>query len=289
MTPMHDQSPIFLIGAARSGTKFLRGLFASSEMTVTIPYDVNYVWRYGNEALTHDELPASSITPVMRKHICRNLSRLAGLKKADDRIMIEKTVSNTLRVPFIDAIYPNARYVHLIRDGRAVVESAMRQWQAPPDTGSLIRKLRQMPLSNYRYVMWFGFNLVKGIATGRGGGQVWGPRYMGIMEDVTNQRPLVEICSKQWQRSVDQASKDLEMINPARVFTLRYDQLVAEDVSVMELIKFAGLNDSDRVMQSYRSSVRTDTDAKWQSGLDGNQKDIMMSVIGPALRKYGFN
>ena len=41
--------PIVLIGAARSGTKILRDALATALGVPQVPYDVGYVWRYGNE------------------------------------------------------------------------------------------------------------------------------------------------------------------------------------------------------------------------------------------------
>jgi hypothetical protein len=49
---------VFVIGAARSGTKFLRDVIGASPYAAVVPYDVNYVWRGGNEGFPDDALPA---------------------------------------------------------------------------------------------------------------------------------------------------------------------------------------------------------------------------------------
>ncbi len=283
-----SSSPIVLIGAARSGTKFARSILAASKDISAIDYDVNYIWRYGNEHIEHDELDPASATPKICAHIDRQLHRLAKIGPSDHIALVEKTVSNTLRVPFIEAVFPNARYVHIVRDGRAVTESAMRLWQAPPDTGSLLKKLRQIPLSSAGYVMWFGYNFVKGLVTGRGGGQVWGPRYKGIMSDIEIERPLVEICAQQWQRSVESATSSLAKIDPQRVFTLRYNDLVSNEDAIKDLIHFANLSDEEAILDHYRATVRTDNDEKWRKRM--NQEDVakMMGIIAPTLKKLDF-
>ena len=38
--------------------------------------------------------------------------------------MVEKTCANTLRLPFVDKVLPEARYLHIVRDGVDVVASA---------------------------------------------------------------------------------------------------------------------------------------------------------------------
>lgn len=150
-----DQSPpaVIVIGAARSGTKFLRDILAAGAGVAVVPYDVNYVWRIGVGSAPDDCLEPAQLTDRQRRFIRSTLPALAHMKPGE--ILLEKTVSNTLRVAFVEAVLPQARYVHLIRDGRDVTESAMRLWQAPPSWGSLIDKFRNMPLANFGYAAQF--------------------------------------------------------------------------------------------------------------------------------------
>ncbi len=283
-----DTSPIFLIGAARSGTKFARSILNASNCATAIEYDVNYIWRYGNENIEHDELDPSSVTSKIRSYISSQLYRLAKITPEGGEVLIEKTVSNTLRVLFIEAVFPNARYVHLIRDGRAVTESALRLWQAPPDTGSLVKKLRQIPLSSVGYIFWFGFNYLKGIATGRRGGKVWGPRYKGLSKEVDGGMPLIEICARQWQRSVEKACAGLKQIPPDRVFTLRYEDLVQNENRIRELLNFVQFDDQERVLEHYRKTVCAGNDDKWREKFDDEELRKIMNIIEPTLKQLGF-
>ena len=106
--------PIIVIGAARSGTKFLRDLIGSSESCRVVPYDVNYIWRYKNEKRPHDALAAKDCTDAIAKHIRMRL--LAVALQGDGRrdkpsFIVEKTVSNCLRIPFVEQVFPDAVYV----------------------------------------------------------------------------------------------------------------------------------------------------------------------------------
>lgn len=112
--------PIFLIGAARSGTKLLRDMLGRHPELDAIPYDINYLWRLGHEDLKHDELP--DITDRARKAINRHL------QQAGADFVVEKTVSNCFRVAPVARAFPEARFIFLVRDGYDVTESAVRQW-----------------------------------------------------------------------------------------------------------------------------------------------------------------
>ena len=120
---MTDRAPVIIIGAARSGTKFLRDLFAASDEVACIPYDVNYIWRDSNADHPDDELHVDSLSNDIRLRIERNLRVLSNFQ--DGQIMVEKTVSNTLRVPFVAAVFPHAHFVHIVRDGCAVTELSL--------------------------------------------------------------------------------------------------------------------------------------------------------------------
>lgn len=280
--------PIILIGAARSGTKFLRSVIGQSTDIASVPYDTSYIWRYGNEARPDDAFTRADATPSVRKFVTRQLRRIAGLKSDDNRRLLEKTVGNTLRVGFVDEIFPDARFIHLVRDGRAVTESAMRLWQAPPDWPALFQKLRGMPLSNASYALWFGKNLLTGLVTGRQGGKVWGPRYPGVDKDVAAERPLEEICALQWTESVAHARRQLDEIPAERCHTVRYEDLLHDPAALDGLIDFLALYDGQVVREALREDAIHDNLEKWRGKLTAEQIAAITTIAEPELRHFGY-
>lgn len=231
---------VFVVGAARSGTKLVRDLISEHPEIARIPYDINYIWRLGNEKTPHDELTIEKLTPTIREKIERNFERMG----AGAPLLVEKTVSNCLRVPYINAVFPKARYIHLVRDGRDVVESAYRQWQAPTDWHYAFQKARTFPIwqasgyaMNYAKKavskLLFGNNHIVG---------TWGPRYVGIDEDVKNLQ-LLEVCAVQWVRSVEKAVRDLNSLPSERVLLIRYEEFVASPIQYLKAIaQFLGVD-----------------------------------------------
>ena len=123
----HD-SPVIIIAAARSGTKMLRAALAASPVFVDFPYDINYVWKYQNYDINHDELTEENLTPTIKKFIRNRFEKLV-LKK-DSKRVLEKTVSNSLRVDFVRAVFPKCKIIHLYRDGHDVAADARLCWQS---------------------------------------------------------------------------------------------------------------------------------------------------------------
>lgn len=238
---MSFPQPIILIGAARSGTKLVRDSIATHPAVSRVPYDVNYLWRLGNEDLPHDELPVERLTPALRARLRRKVAQAAGGRGP---YFVEKTVGNCLRVPFVHAVFPEARFIHLVRDALDVVESVYRQWLAPPDWSYVFRKALSYPLLD-------AFDYARGYATGLWSkvirpreheAHVWGPRYEGIEQDVA-QRPLLAVCAIQWARCVTLATSALAKLPPDQVLTIRYENFVHCPLDHLERIAaFAGFD-----------------------------------------------
>lgn len=271
-------SPIILIGAARSGTKFLRDILAAPQSVKCVPYDVNYVWRHGSENLPHDALAADSLTDERIQYIRNTLFKLAQCREGE--VLVEKTVSNSLRIAYVDRIFPNARYVHLVRDGRDVVESAMRQWRAKPDLRALIKKARGIPLGSSSYIYWFARNFVSGIFQGRAGGKVWGPRFPGI-EELVDSAPLAEVCALQWRESVQQAQIGLAAIPGAetRVFDISYEDLIHDESALPKLLAGLGIPNQEEVLRSYQSKRKPSPPQRWKA-LSSDDQEIIGRVVG---------
>lgn len=284
---MTEPSTIILIGAARSGTKFLRDILASGTGAAAVPYDVNYVWRYGAAAAADDVLDPATLTDERKRFIQKSLRSLA--KANDGDILIEKTVANTLRVPFVNAVFPNARYVHLVRDGREVTESAMRQWRAPPNWSALFQKIQDIPIQNISYVGWFGWNLIKGLILGRKGGKVWGPRFPGIGAMAEN-ASLARICARQWLESYTRSESALRNLTNAEscVFTIRYEDLVRDDTALSKLVDQLGLQHKDNIIATFHKKLKPSRPEVWRNLPVSDQADIDQ-ILTPTLRELGYS
>ena len=117
--------PLIILGAPRSGTKLLRSLLGRSRNCTTIPYGINHVWRLGCSPDAPDRRLSSDGTAQRARQI---RSHLLDLAEAHDTpasgYLVEKTCANTLRVPFVGQILPDARFIHILRDGRDAAVSA---------------------------------------------------------------------------------------------------------------------------------------------------------------------
>lgn len=283
MSPADRQRPIIILGAARSGTKFLRDTLAASNAVACTPYDLNYVWRYGNEAFPNDELPAATCTPDVRARIVKDLYRAAGIEHDDKSRLLEKTVSNTLRLPFVYEVFPDADFVHILRDGRDVVASSYAQWNAGSDWRYLLRKARSFPWRHYRYALWY---LGRRLAAGsRGSGQaLWGVRYAGIEQDLAKHSVAV-VCARQWVASVTAVRAASSRLSSLRYREIRYEDLVASEEALSTLVDWLGLKQRDAVLARYRHTLRADNPGRpWSESVPAEDFEQVSRILGPVLR-----
>ncbi len=280
-------STVIILGAARSGTKFLRDLLGASASARVVPHDINHVWRHGNESHPSDALPASCYTERIGRFIRERVLDLSGAHADPAGVVVEKTVSNTLRVGFVRAVYPEAKLVHLVRDGRAVVESTMRQWRAKPEWPRLLRKAMTLRGPDLSYALWSAVNMARGRVQGRRGGRVWGPRYEGIEEDLVT-LPLLEVCARQWTACVQSTLESLLEAPPELVHTVRYEDLTRNGEALERLTTFLGLPDPERVMDRYRDVLIGDADRKWPAAFDAEERDRLSREISPAMSRLGY-
>lgn len=236
-------TPVIILGAGRSGTNALRDMLTAMPGFATWNCDeINPIWRHGNIGWPDDEIPADRATPRIRAFI-RKAFRRVWTSSGRPPFVVEKTCANTLRVPFVDAVLPEAKYIHIVRDGRDVVASASKRWRGDlelPGLPYFMAKARYVPLSDLPVYGWRFLRSRLGILTGRQDRlSVWGPRYRGM--DAETDTPLELICARQWSTCVDRADGGLAAIDPGRVHTLRYEDLAADPVAGLSgILDFLG-------------------------------------------------
>jgi Sulfotransferase family len=276
---------IIIVGAARSGTKILRDVLAEASGVGCVPYDIGFVWRYGNQRVPHDVLDPATVTPRIQRFVRRYVDRYA---RGGGDVVIEKTVGNSLRVPFVHAVLPDAAFVHLVRDGTDVAESARRQWLAPPDRKYLLGKVRHFPL---RLVPSYGREYALAQLSlpdrVRSHAATWGPRYPGIDDDVAS-KDLLVVCARQWRASVEYASRDLARVNTL-VVDVRYEHLVSEPLATLgELMDRLGLPASAEDRRRAAARLEMGRAGVGPRSLDNRELEIISAELRTTLNTLGY-
>ena len=222
--------PIFIVGCGRSGTTILGDTLAvhTSVAYLNEPrhlwadaYPETDVWseraveRVGRLALT-----GSARTPERDRRLTVNFH--CEVMAAGGQRLVEKLPINSFRLPFIDAVYPDALFVHLLRNGLEVA-----------------RSIERMPADN----PWYGYDDYK-----------W-KLLVDYADRSERYRELVGLCDTvrrrgllEWRMSVEAAVEYLDALPAGRSLTVTYEELLDRPVEVVRRIEeFSGLAPSKTV------------------------------------------
>jgi hypothetical protein len=166
-------------------------------------------------------------------------------------VMLSKRIANNLRIPLLADVFPRARFVFLVRDGRAVAASLSRvDWW--PDS----------------FVWWYGGTPKRWAAEGH---DPW------------------EMCARNWVEELDAIESGLETVPEAAVLRLRYEDLVAEPVATLRsAARFVGLPDDARWRRTLEGLSFPDRNASGRGGLDADARERISAIQREGLERYGY-
>lgn len=251
----------FIVGCARSGTSIL-GELIGAHPEVTYVWEAHWVWeQVGHGPNGSHRYTAGYATPRVKNAIRDLFSRL----QRNGRVVVEKCPRNVLRVPFLKALFPEAKIIHIVRDGRDVACSLM------PGIGG--EKWRHLKPVNWRNLM---------------------SDYTGITR-----------CALAWKGIVETALADLAGVLHLQIRyedLVAAPHLAAQ--TIFEYLGLAlhpavlGFchNIRDRTASSYhaRGQVKWYRDnhskrvGRWRENLGREEQRLMTSLLAPTLRWLGY-
>lgn len=273
----------FLIGTHRSGTTWLGGLLGDLP-GVAYWSEPRQVWSYGNWSRPDDYLSANECTPEIARHIRRRFDRFARARSAE--FFVEKTPSNCLRVHFVRAVFPKAKFILLLRDGRAVLRSTDEIQARGPDWSRIFQRARE---TSWRELPAYfdRWRWVVNKFTGRPMRQ-WGVRPQGWDrwgDDLSSTQRI----ARQWSESVLAAYEAIQMLPADQGLVIRYEDLIREPRRVVQqVIDFAGLPNSETTLVRAEASVTADSLTKWSEQLEPKVLAEARPILQPALESLGY-
>jgi len=271
--------PVIVIGAARSGTRFLRDALAESDTLVPIDHDVSFVWRLGNHRHPHDEFTPELATPKIAKRIRSRIDSLAPT--AAHQEVVEKTVGNSLRIPFVKAIYPDARVLVVTRDGREVIQSSHAQWTGGDDWQRWASKLPIFRPADLPYLAKVGAGLVRARVQPESSAlspRVWGVRYDGLEDDLAS-RGVAWVAGQQWLRCLESTAN--AMRNGIDAVVTNYQELCDNPHEMKRIANALDIPDADRCASFIADTSRPSATGPWSSFLD----DDVRASLDPILER----
>lgn len=256
------KSPIFIFGNTRSGTTIVQKLMATHP-DIAGWYEPNALWLYADPGRIHDEFEEDDATEKVKKYIRKRF--LNYQKKHGNRIVLEKTPQNILRIPYVRAIFPEAKFLFIVRNPFSFISSVEHKWQRPVTGSGIVRRLKDMPITQlHHWVRRYIVQQVNKRVLRRKYLSIWGPRYMGIQDDLKT-LDLLTVIARQWSICSVKAEKDMATFEVGQILRLKYEGFVDDPVSDLERIcAHCRLEMTGDMVNAAREMVKSDRKIKWQ-------------------------
>jgi hypothetical protein len=285
---------VFIIGSPRSGTTYL-GKILESHPQVGHIYEPYYIWYYHARDLSTDYITPEDIGQREQSWI---RGRFEKFRKLCGRpVIVDKSPEHSFNLPIVSSTFPNAKFIHILRDGRDVVLSIKKEWAKRRELveshklSRIVKTARAMlnrqPYWRFRVLAaWYELKTNRSLNPLRyfnkakwEGGVGWGPRFKGWREALVSQ-PLIAFNARQWLECVTQIENDLPNIPGCNTLEVRYENLVSDSHlrTIREIGQFLDLDISEDFVRSM-PPVRLGNTGKWRNEL--SRAEVL--DIGPVL------
>jgi hypothetical protein len=284
---------VFLVGTGRCGSTFLHQLLAHHPQVAVLTnlaghYPAHPAWNRWGLRLAHT-LPFGGAMLIDRmnphehynfwEYHARGLSRPFRDLGADDvrpmnRDRLHCAIGAAVpssgcrfvakftgwpRLGFLASVFPDARFIEIIRDGRAVANSFLN------------------------VDFWDGW---------RGPDQwAWGrlpDAYRREWRD--SGQSFVVLAGIQWKMLMDAFERARPAVTPSHLLVVRYEELVADPPGTLaSILRFCRLEESHQFDATVRQARIEDCNFKWKQDLSPAQQELLQACLADHLRRYGYS
>ena len=241
LIPLFRTFPVFhrVLDLPLIGDWFKKRLISSKKTRFRIrPVEGDYIYHTycgfeENRKTTEEDLTEEQSTKF--KEVIKKYLRLTGKKR-----FINKQISNNQRLRLINAMFPNAYYIHILRDGRAVTSSLFHVdwWQ------EII-------------IWWYGH---------------------GAAEWERQGKDPIELCCQHWMNDVREIFINQPLFAD-RYMEIGYEDLTKDvHTTIQRIIEFTGLRQSRHFMELLPQTL-PNMDHKWEKQLTEDQKRVVNSTL----------
>jgi len=201
------------------------------------------------------DLVRTDVTPRVKRQVNAVMQSLLTPRR--HRLLLK--ITGWPRVGYLDAIFENTRFIHLVRDGRAVASSLLHVsfwtgWRGP-------QGWRAGLLSTEDQAIWDRYD-----------------------------RSFVALAALEWRiqmRAMDAARRS---VDADRFLELKYETYCAQPVeSIRRVLEFADLPNSPEFERQLAATTIRNANERWRESLTPDQQRILDEILREDLLSYGYD
>ena len=236
------------------GNPLLRGLFGRRIQ----PGEAYHFWdkyAYGFSEPCRD-LVRTDVTAQVKDRVRGAFESM--LTPTRDRLLVK--ITGWPRIGFLNEIFEDAKFIHIVRDGRAVASSLLhvnfwRGWMGP-------QSWRAGLLSPEDQATWESYD-----------------------------RSFVALAGLEWRiqmRAMEAARRSLP--DPERFFQVKYEELCDRPLETFQrVLEFAELPASTDFEENVKAARIRSTSNRWRDDLTPGQQGVLDDLLREDLLRYGYD
>jgi len=289
---MENKGPIIIVGAGRTGTTVFHHMLSEHPRLAWLPGKVSSrfperlelgrlvmkgldypllgellkrrikpgesypFWEHHCKGFSapYRDLLAADVTEKDRSHLPRTMAKI--LSERRNRLLLK--ITGWPRIGFLSEIFGDARFIHVMRDGRAVANSMLnvyfwQGWKGPHDWG-------WGELSPTQEIEWNDHG-----------------------------QSFVVLAAIQWKILMDAMEKAKGTISSEKFLEIRYENLCSDPVGQLQKVaQFSDLEWTGSFERQIRKYQPRNTNDKFKYDLTAEQQSDLEEVLRNYLMRYGY-
>jgi hypothetical protein len=202
------------------------------------------------------DLLRSDVTPRVRKQLRAVIERML----TPERHRFLAKLTGWSRLGFLNEIFEDAKFIHIVRDGRAVASSLLH-------------------ISDWQWRGWYGpYSWRYGPLP---------PEDQAAWE--ASNRSYAVLAGLQWKMHTRAFEAARQTIDPKRVLQVKYESFCQDPVETLkQVLEFAELSDSRAFQRQVKAANIRDMTNRWRADLSAEQQTLLDDLLHEDLSRYGY-